>query len=246
MPRKKGFKHSEKTKEKMRLKRVAYLAEHPEEIERLRAKQLGKKLSLEHIEILRRANSKPLSEGRKKKISKSLKGHPGYWTGRQHTPEYKAAMSEATMGHECSAERREKISAAQRGREFTEEHRERLSVARLGRVYPFHDTKPELAVKAALDEMGVQYLHPGVLPGIRSQFDFYIPSWKVLIQVDGCYFHACLQHFPLQESGEKMSRTERVDRDRFEEAELARLYPDVLLHRVWEHDLCYNPPMEAA
>ena len=49
--------------------------------------------------------------------------HPAGTFSYPKTPEHKAKLSAALMGHEVSAERREKMGAARRGRPLTLEHR---------------------------------------------------------------------------------------------------------------------------
>lgn len=53
------------------------------------------------------------------------------------------------------------------------------------------DTTPELVVKAWLDKRGVEYEQQFRIPGERFVFDFAIPSRRILIEVDGCYWHGC-------------------------------------------------------
>lgn len=52
------------------------------------------------------------------------------------------------------------------------------------------DTKPELKVKAILDATGIDYEHPWTLNG-KFRVDFYVPGQKMIIEVDGCYWHGC-------------------------------------------------------
>ena len=52
------------------------------------------------------------------------------------------------------------------------------------------NTKPELAVKAKLDELGICYEHPYNLNN-RFLCDFYLPDFNTIIEVDGCYWHGC-------------------------------------------------------
>jgi len=68
------------------------------------------------------------------------------------------------------------------------------------------DTKPELAVKAKLDELVAMgfisgYAHPF---NLNNKFfvDFYVPDLNTIIEVDGCYWHGCEQcDFPGRKKG---------------------------------------------
>lgn len=54
------------------------------------------------------------------------------------------------------------------------------------------DTKPELEFKALLEKNKIQYIFQKALPwkrGWKKWYDFYIPEYNLLIEVDGKYWH---------------------------------------------------------
>mgnify|MGYP001576635131 FL=1 len=57
---------------------------------------------------------------------------------------------------------------------------------------PRQDTKLELTVKARLDSLGANYVHPF---NLHNHFlcDFYLPDYNLIIEADGCYWHGCTQ-----------------------------------------------------
>jgi len=55
-------------------------------------------------------------------------------------------------------------------------------------------TKPERAVHAELRRRGVEFMTEHRLG--HYCVDVYIPSLKLVIFVDGCYWHACPTHHP--------------------------------------------------
>lgn len=63
----------------------------------------------------------------------------------------------------------------------------KYSQSRPFRKIPFHDTKPELIVQAALRELGVQFRTHAPITG---QPDIFIEP-NICIFVDGCYWHKC-------------------------------------------------------
>jgi DNA mismatch endonuclease, patch repair protein len=75
------------------------------------------------------------------------------------------------------------------------------------------DTKPELALAAALSALGVAYerLPRGTLPGSP---DFVVPSVRLAVFCHGCYWHLCRRHYK-PPAGEvwlaKMDRNRRRD-----------------------------------
>jgi DNA mismatch endonuclease (patch repair protein) len=49
------------------------------------------------------------------------------------------------------------------------------------------DTQPEKEMKVSLDLNGVKYIHPYQVED--KIYDFYLPDYKLLIEVDGTYWH---------------------------------------------------------
>jgi DNA mismatch endonuclease (patch repair protein) len=127
------------------------------------------------------------------------------------------------------------------------------AAAAKGKAYPFTvdagraanmrgnrrtDTKPELALRAALHAMGYRYRKDFRLdlPARRVRPDIAFTSRKVAVFVDGCFWHACPEHGSKPKSNEwywspKLARN--VERDRAADAALAEAGWAVV--RLWEH-----------
>ena len=61
--------------------------------------------------------------------------------------------------------------------------------------------------------------------------DFLVPSLRLAIFIDGCYWHACPRHYPSDPAAKRRSRPSRIaDRERSREVRLADWTP----MRVWE------------
>ena len=80
-----------------------------------------------------------LSEESKKKISESLKGHPGYMKGKKHKEESKKKISESHKGEnnhmygkKQSEEHKKKRSKSMKGKKHTEETKKKMSEANKG------------------------------------------------------------------------------------------------------------------
>ena len=161
------------------------------------------------------------------------------------------------MGKHLSEETRKKIGAANRGRIPSEETRQKLRDARLGwhhspetrakilaslnrpevaaklrakralRIFPLYDTKPEIAVQGWLLSHGIEFTKHRCIPGLNHQWDIKIESQKTLVEVDGCYWHACPVHRP--NSHVDISRQYKNDR-------IARAAGWRVI-RIWEHDI---------
>jgi DNA mismatch endonuclease (patch repair protein) len=106
------------------------------------------------------------------------------------------------------------------------------------------ETKPEVALRSALHRRSLRFRkHVAPLRGLRCQGDVVFPRRKVVVFVDGCFWHSCPQHatFPKANASwwrEKLAQTAR--RDRRNDRALRDAGWTVI--RVWEHE----DPEEAA
>jgi very-short-patch-repair endonuclease len=83
-----------------------------------------------------------------------------------------------------------------------------------------------------LDELGLRFLAQHRLAPKVGAVDFYLPDWKVVIEVDGCYWHGCAAC-----GGDGWDRSEG-DRDKTQR--LAASGYAVL--RFWEHQVRRDAP----
>ena len=135
----------------------------------------------------------------------------------------------------------------------TAESRSATEAAAKGKAYPFTadpgraanmrgnrraDTKPELALRAALFAMGYRYRKDLRLdlPARRVRPDIAFTRRRVAVFVDGCFWHACPDHGSKPKSNEwywSPKLTRNVERDRAADAALAQAGWTVI--RLWEH-----------
>ncbi len=133
------------------------------------------------------------------------------------------------------------------------ESKSATAAAARGKVYPFigdpgraanmrsnrrTDTKPELALRAALHARGYRYRKDFRidLPLRRVRPDIAFTSRKVAVFIDGCFWHACPEHGSAPKSNEwywspKLARN--VERDRAADEALTQAGWTVV--RLWEH-----------
>ncbi|NIZ90025.1 very short patch repair endonuclease [Kineococcus rubinsiae] len=100
------------------------------------------------------------------------------------------------------------------------------------------DTAPELALRRELHRRGLRYLVDTTPPGTnrRRRADVVFRGARVAVFVDGCFWHACPEHFHPPKANAEWWRVKFASiaaRDRDTDASLAALgwYP----LRVWEH-----------
>lgn len=86
-----------------------------------------------------------------------------------------------------------------------------------------------------LDKLGVRYEEQFEAKDIKRFYDFYLSEYRVLVEIDGDYFHGYGKVH--EEKSPMQKRNERVDRIKDEWA-ISHGYP---LIRIWEHDINENP-----
>lgn len=161
---------------------------------------------------------------------------------------------EAATGKPAAARTKPRASKARSAaRAQSGESKSATAAAAKGKEYPFTvdqgraanmrgnrrtDTKPELALRAALHALGYRYRKDFRLdlPSRRVRPDIAFTGRKVAVFVDGCFWHACPDHGSKPKSNEwywspKLARN--VERDRAADEALAQAGWTVL--RLWEH-----------
>src|SRR5688572_8868959 len=106
------------------------------------------------------------------------------------------------------------------------------------------DTTPELALRRRLHAMGYRFLVDAkVEPDMRVRGDIVFPRRKVVVFVDGCFWHGCPLHATQPKNNAAWWREKLATnfaRDRRTDSELTRRGWTVMRH--WEHE----SPDEAA
>jgi DNA mismatch endonuclease (patch repair protein) len=133
------------------------------------------------------------------------------------------------------------------------ESKSATAAAAAGKLYPFvadlgraanmrsnrrSDTKPELALRAALHARGYRYRKDFRLdlPLRRVRPDIAFTSRRVAVFVDGCFWHACPEHGSQPKNNEwywSPKLAKNVERDRAVDEALAQAGWTVV--RLWEH-----------
>jgi DNA mismatch endonuclease (patch repair protein) len=168
-----------------------------------------------------------------------------------------AIASEPPTGSDSPEEsarpRARKGKAAQPKPGETAASRSATAAAAKGKAYPFTadpgraanmrgnrraDTKPELALRAALHAKGYRYRKDFRLdlPLRRVRPDIAFTSRKVAVFVDGCFWHACPDHGSKPKNNDwywSPKLAKNVERDRAADEALAQAGWTVV--RLWEH-----------
>ena len=97
------------------------------------------------------------------------------------------------------------------------------------------DTKPEMRLRRALHAHGLRYRVHAKLPG---KPDIVFGPARLVVFVDGCWWHCCPTHFRMPESNADFWRSKfdrNVERDIRATNRLRRMGWSVL--RFWEHEI---------
>lgn len=100
------------------------------------------------------------------------------------------------------------------------------------------DTRPELVVRSLLHRRGMRFrVAARPIKGLRRTADIVFRPAKTAVQIDGCYWHGCPDHYkpPRTNPGywsEKIVRNTTRDRDSDEQWSAAGW---IVLH-FWEHE----------
>jgi DNA mismatch endonuclease (patch repair protein) len=113
----------------------------------------------------------------------------------------------------------------------SEDARRRMQVVRR------RDTAPEVALRSALHRLGLRFrLHRRVLPGLRRHADIVFTRVRVVVYVDGCFWHGCPVHGTQAKANasfwrQKLEANQRRDLDT--DRRLRESGWEVI--RIWEH-----------
>lgn len=105
------------------------------------------------------------------------------------------------------------------------------------------DTQTEVVFRRALHAAGLRFRkHGRPVEGLRCEPDVLFPGIRLAVFIDGCFWHACLEHRGVRPKthgdwwSAKLDLT--VARDRRNDAELEAAGWNVL--RIWEHESTAN------
>jgi DNA mismatch endonuclease, patch repair protein len=106
------------------------------------------------------------------------------------------------------------------------------------------NSAPELALRSAAHRAGLRYrLWQKPLPGVRRTADLVFPRVRVAVFLDGCFWHACPEHFVPPKTNSLYWQA-KIEANRKRDADTDRLLAEAgwTVVRVWEH----QDPLAAA
>jgi len=126
------------------------------------------------------------------------------------------------------------------GEKAAREYKDKLRAASPGRLQKFlrKTTKPELLMRGILIGLGVDFVEQ--YPIGYHTVDFFVPSKRLVVQVDGDYWHGNPQVYP----EEKLSGNQRKQKRLDKACDTYCRNQGLILMRVWEADLVDAPQVE--
>ncbi|WP_269112262.1 very short patch repair endonuclease [Lentzea aerocolonigenes] len=112
------------------------------------------------------------------------------------------------------------------------------SARRVMRANKSRHTKPEVAIRRALHAMGLRYrLHVKPLPEVRFKPDIVFRRAKVAVEVHGCFWHRCPQHYR-EPATNRAYWQAKVERNVIRDARNREALESVgwTLLTLWEHE----------
>lgn len=111
------------------------------------------------------------------------------------------------------------------------------NIERSKKLHPDYGTSKleDRFCKNILDKLGVKYERQFEAKDIKRFYDVYLPEYRVLIEIDGDYFHGYGKVH--EEKSPMQKKNERVDEIKDKWAALH----GIPLIRIWEHDINENP-----
>jgi len=245
-----GKHHTKDSIEKMR---KAHLGRKQSEESREKRRRTMKERFPEGVlskEVRRRISLKlmghKVSEQTRAKISATKKDK-----NYKHTEQWRHSLSERMKGNKFALggvgwtrgltketdSRLQNMFGWKESKEKIERHKEKIRIARGKQVLPKIDTQPEKTVQQILRQMNIPFqTHVPFLLGKNNQFhqvDIKLIHVPIVIEVDGCYWHQCLEcGFNSGCKGEPAEEIRMQDNER----DLALATKGFSVYRVWEHE----------
>jgi DNA mismatch endonuclease, patch repair protein len=113
------------------------------------------------------------------------------------------------------------------------------AATQIGRANRRRDTKPEVELRAALHRLGLRFRKDLLIRcgGVRVRPDVVFTRWKLVVFVDGCFWHGCPDHGSVPKTNREYwvpKLRANVERDVRASEALTAAGWSVL--RFWEHE----------
>ncbi len=101
------------------------------------------------------------------------------------------------------------------------------------------DSKPELAIRRNLHAAGLRYrVDARPVSTSRRSADIVFPTQKIAVLIDGCFWHACPDHYRPAKSVRTEFWAKKIDQNHLRDVESTALFEEAgwTVLRFWEHE----------
>lgn len=148
--------------------------------------------------------------------------------GKHQSESAKQLLRNKAIGRLHTVETKLQMSLKHTGTVFSKEHKDKLREAHiLNPNRKYKDTSIEIKIEQLLNNIGLHYIKQHGISKIGI-VDFYIPTKNLVIECDGCYYHRCPIHHPVDMHGSR-------EKDALRTSKLEQAGYKVL--RFWEHEI---------
>lgn len=97
------------------------------------------------------------------------------------------------------------------------------------------NTKPEILMKEILTSSKIKFEFQ---PKMTGNPDFLIPGYKIVVFIDGCFWHGCPKHFKVPKTNSKFWSI-KIGRNKARRVLVNRQLRKAgyVIIRIWEHEL---------
>jgi len=99
------------------------------------------------------------------------------------------------------------------------------------------DTKPELRVRRLVHARGMKYrVNTRPIPGLRRTADLLFSKARVIVLINGCFWHGCAVHYTAPKTNSKFW-VAKIQQNRARDVETVALLEEAgwRVLRFWEH-----------
>ena len=236
----KGKKHSKEHIENSRLAHIGY--KHSEETKRKMREKVSWNKGKTYEEFFGEKKAKDM----KKKMSEKRKGiklscngwNKGLKMSNKHKKNHKLAMEKFRGGNNQAKKLgvRKKISIAKTGKKFPIDKYPNMGVRKFRHKLkiPKKDTSIEVKIQNFLKELKIEFFtHQYMKIEHGYQCDIFVPSFNLVIEADGDYFHGNPNKYSFNELNKR--QVEQKERDNIRTKELLEKGYNVI--RIWENEI---------
>lgn len=222
--------HSLKTRQAISIKKKEWFRQHPTPTGWKHSDETREKIK----QVLKRRfpNGRPINSGCFKKGN-----HNDYEFKKGHvvTEEIRKKISDSSKGRKHSHESIKKFIQKVKGRKYPKEQFPNwgFRANRLEFTLPVKDTKIEVKIQNYLKLLHIEFKTHYYISEINHgyQCDILIPTAKLVIECDGCYWHGC----PTCNRKINEYQNQQIKEDAIRTKELNEIGYKII--RLWEHDI---------